>query len=427
MTHRSTASCSYPVPIFSASSWPIVPAIVAGVVVAGLVSFLFQRLVLHRLRHARADRARHQHARRARHRPGVRGDPLRQHDTSECATSFRRNRYSLGSISLQEERLIVLGIVVVADGVRCGRGRSTPASGSRSPRPAENERAVATLGWSPERLSALTWTIGGALAGIRRHPRRTVHRAHARDLHARRHDRRSRAPPCSAASSRSRSRCSAGLLIGVGEAEMTNYQRNVQNFLHLKTLTGATQAVPFLVILARARRPRRSRYRCAATSATCCRGSAPASSTGPASSSVSASARGLSLLASGRQLGHRDVHLLGDRRLHRVDRRADRLRGPGVARAMGDRRHRRAHRRTAREGRRGDRDRDHRSASCSRSRSGLLFALPALRTRGVNLAVITLGLGFTISQVRVRQPELDRRTGSTAAPGSAGSSSSAST
>ena len=31
--------------------------------------------------------------------------------------------------------------------------------------------------------------------------------------------------------------------------------------------------------------------------------------------------------------------------------------------------------------------------------AGMVFALPALRTRGVNLAVITLGLGFTISQV----------------------------
>ena len=31
---------------------------------------------------------------------------------------------------------------------------------------AQNERAVATLGWSPERLSMLTWTIGGALAGL---------------------------------------------------------------------------------------------------------------------------------------------------------------------------------------------------------------------------------------------------------------------
>ena len=30
---------------------------------------------------------------------------------------------------------------------------------------------------------------------------------------------------------------------------------------------------------------------------------------------------------------------------------------------------------------------------------GLVFALPALRTRGVNLAVVTLGLGFLVSEV----------------------------
>src|SRR5690606_31028246 len=30
---------------------------------------------------------------------------------------------------------------------------------------------------------------------------------------------------------------------------------------------------------------------------------------------------------------------------------------------------------------------------------GVAFALPALRTRGVNLAVVTLGLGFLVSEV----------------------------
>ena len=30
---------------------------------------------------------------------------------------------------------------------------------------------------------------------------------------------------------------------------------------------------------------------------------------------------------------------------------------------------------------------------------GFIFALPALRTRGVNLAVVTLGLGYTVSEV----------------------------
>jgi sulfate-transporting ATPase len=31
---------------------------------------------------------------------------------------------------------------------------------------AQNERVVQTLGWSPDRLAALTWTLGGALAGL---------------------------------------------------------------------------------------------------------------------------------------------------------------------------------------------------------------------------------------------------------------------
>ena len=31
---------------------------------------------------------------------------------------------------------------------------------------AQNERAVQTLGWSPDRLAALTWTIGGMLGGL---------------------------------------------------------------------------------------------------------------------------------------------------------------------------------------------------------------------------------------------------------------------
>src|SRR3546814_2013945 len=31
---------------------------------------------------------------------------------------------------------------------------------------AENERAVRSLGWSPDRLAALTWTLGGMLGGF---------------------------------------------------------------------------------------------------------------------------------------------------------------------------------------------------------------------------------------------------------------------
>ena len=40
---------------------------------------------------------------------------------------------------------------------------------------------------------------------------------------------------------------------------------------------------------------------------------------------------------------------------------------------------------------------------------GLLFALPALRTRGVSLAIVTLGLGSALQVMLVRKPELRRR------------------
>jgi sulfate-transporting ATPase len=113
---------------------------------------------------------------------------------------------------------------------------------------AQNERAVATLGWSPDRLSTLTWTVGGALAGIAGilvgpftglTPEIftlvvTIAALAAALLGG------FESFPLTLL---------GGLLIGVGEAEMTNYQNNVKDVLHVSSLTGATQAVPFMVIL----------------------------------------------------------------------------------------------------------------------------------------------------------------------------------
>jgi ABC-type branched-subunit amino acid transport system ATPase component/ABC-type branched-subunit amino acid transport system permease subunit len=231
---------------FLGNSWPIPAAIVAGVVVAGLVSFLFQRLVLHRLRHA---------APIVRVISTLAALAVVQafvvirygSTTSRVRTFLPKHRYSLGSISLQEERLIVLGIVVVLTASVWAWAKYTRV-GLAITASAENERAVATLGWSPERLSMFTWTIGGALAGLAGilvgpftglTPEIftlvvTISALAAALLGG------FESFPLTLL---------GGLLIGVGEAEMTNYQTNVQNILHLKTLTGATQAVPFLVIL----------------------------------------------------------------------------------------------------------------------------------------------------------------------------------
>src|SRR5262245_17730801 len=231
---------------FLGDSWPTLPAIVAGVVVAGLVSFLFQRVILHRLRRAA---------------PIVRLiSTLAALAIVQAfvvirygATSYRiRNflpdsRYVWGGINMQEERLIVVGIAVVLTGGLWAFAKYTRV-GLAITASAQNERAVATLGWSPERLSMLTWTIGGALAGLA-----GILVAPFTGL----------TPEIFTLVVTISALAAAllggfesfpltllgGLLLGVGESLMTNYQSDVKDVLHLNSLTGATQAVPFLLIL----------------------------------------------------------------------------------------------------------------------------------------------------------------------------------
>jgi len=146
------------------SSWPIVPAIVAGVVVAALVSLLFQRLVLHRLRTAA---------------PIVRLVStlaalaivqsivvIRYGQTTFRVKNFLPDsRYVWGDIDVQQERLIVIGIAIVVTVLLWAFTKYTRV-GLAITAAAQNERAAATLGWSPDRLSMLTWTVGGAVAGL---------------------------------------------------------------------------------------------------------------------------------------------------------------------------------------------------------------------------------------------------------------------
>ncbi len=231
---------------FLGGSWPTIPAIAAGVLAAAVTALLFQRLVLHHLRQAA---------------PIVRVIStlgalaviqafvvIRYGETSHRVRNFLPDsRYTWGGISVQEERLVVVGIVVVLTILLWAFVKFTRV-GLAITASAQNERAVATLGWSPERLSALTWTMGGALAGLA-----GILVAPFTGL----------TPEIFTLVVTIAALAAAllggfesfpltllgGLLIGVLEAEMTNYQRQVQDFLHLHTLTGAPQAVPFLVIL----------------------------------------------------------------------------------------------------------------------------------------------------------------------------------
>jgi ABC-type branched-subunit amino acid transport system ATPase component/branched-subunit amino acid ABC-type transport system permease component len=71
----------------------------------------------------------------------------------------------IGGIGVGEDRLWSLAIAVVVVGLLYVIYRST-AFGRATTGVAENERAVAALGWSPSRIALVNWCIGSALAGL---------------------------------------------------------------------------------------------------------------------------------------------------------------------------------------------------------------------------------------------------------------------
>jgi sulfate-transporting ATPase len=156
--------------------------------------------------------------------------------------------YDWGGVAVQQDRLILLGIAILVTValwafVRYSRVGLAISAG------AANERAVAALGWSPNALASLTWGIGGALAalaGILVAPLTgltvsaltlvvTVSALAAALLGG------FRSFPMTLA---------GGLLLGIGESEVTRYQFDIRDFLGMPNLTGLSRAVPFLVIVA---------------------------------------------------------------------------------------------------------------------------------------------------------------------------------
>ena len=71
----------------------------------------------------------------------------------------------LGAVVVQEDRLILLGIAILLTALLWAFTRYTRV-GLAITGSAENERSAASLGWSPGMLATLTWSIGGALAGF---------------------------------------------------------------------------------------------------------------------------------------------------------------------------------------------------------------------------------------------------------------------
>jgi ABC-type branched-subunit amino acid transport system ATPase component/branched-subunit amino acid ABC-type transport system permease component len=225
--------------------WPLWAAIVVGILVAGLLGILFQALVLVRLKESA---------------PIVRliatlgflvvvqGSIEKIYGTTFLAVpSVLPSRvFEVGSIALQEDRLILLGVAIAVTVslwafLRYTRLGLAISAGS------ESELGVAAVGWSPQKLAAVTWGLGGVLAGLAAvflvpysglQVETLVLAVMVYALAAALLGGFSSFPLTLA----------GGLFLGIGQSLLLLYTPNIQEFLGVGTITGLGQALPFLVI-----------------------------------------------------------------------------------------------------------------------------------------------------------------------------------
>jgi sulfate-transporting ATPase len=144
--------------------WETLPAILVAVLAAGAVSLAFQALVLRALRRAAP-------IVRVIATIGLLGllqaVVLKRYGAAnQPVDSYLPNEvFDWGGITVQEEKLYLIGITVLVTFGLWAWTRYTRV-GLAINASAQNERAVRTLGWSPDRLAALTWTMGGMLGGM---------------------------------------------------------------------------------------------------------------------------------------------------------------------------------------------------------------------------------------------------------------------
>ena len=228
------------------NSWPIGLAIVGGIAAAVLVALLFQAVVLRLLTNAA---------------PIVRLiSTLGLLIVVQAAVELRYGASNIpvqpylphdvfrwGDVVVQEQVLYIIGITCVITAALWALARYTRV-GLAISAAAQNERAVQTMGWSPTKLSALTWGVGAGLAGIAGvliAPLTglstitftlivTVTAMAAALLGG------FRSFPLTLL---------GGFIIGFGEAWVVRHRLDVQNFFGVGDLPGIERAIPFLLIL----------------------------------------------------------------------------------------------------------------------------------------------------------------------------------
>jgi sulfate-transporting ATPase len=304
--------------------------------------------------------------------------------------------FDWGGVRVQEQVLWVIGVTVLITAALWAFTRYSRV-GLAITASAQNERAVQTFGWSPRYLSALTWGIGASVAGIAGvlvAPLTglstigftlvvTVASLAAALLGG------FRSFPLTLL---------GGMVVGIGESLVTLYRADIQDLLGHQQLTGLNRAVPFLIILlvlvvrgrglplrshVSDRLPRlgsgRLNLRGLVVAIAVTLGFlllwaddrwAAATYVSLASGVVVLSVVVLTGYAGQVSLGQWAIAgmgaLLAATLINRFDWPMEIAVPVGVLLTIP---------------------------------AGMLFALPALRTRGVNLAVVTLGLGFTVREV----------------------------
>ena len=225
--------------------WGTWPAIAVAVLAAGLVSLAFQALVLRALRNAAA-------IVRVIATIGLLGllqaIVLKRYGAANQPVEpyLPDDLYNWGDIVVQQERVYIVVITLVVTTVLWAWTRYTRV-GLAINASAQNERAVQTLGWSPDRLAALTWTIGGMLGGFA-----AVLAAPLTGLSAATFTIVVTVAGLGAALLGGflsfPLTLLGGLIIGVGESMATLYGNDITDFLQQDLISGLNRAPAFIVI-----------------------------------------------------------------------------------------------------------------------------------------------------------------------------------
>jgi sulfate-transporting ATPase len=227
-------------------AWSTLPAVIVAMLAAAAVCLLFQAVVLRALRNAAglvrviatiALLGLIQAVLTKRY--GAENQPVNSY--------LPHNIYRWGGVFVQEERIIIVAITLVVTFGLWAWTRYTRV-GMAISASAENERAVQTMGWSPDRLSALTWVLGGMLAAVA-----AVLAAPGTGLSATTFTIVVTVAGLGAALLGGFESFPltllGGLIIGVGEAMSTRYGGDITKWLHQDVIQGLDRFPAFLVII----------------------------------------------------------------------------------------------------------------------------------------------------------------------------------